>query len=260
MIEHNFKKKFGQNFISDKNLLAAIVRDSDVKKEDKVLEIGAGAGTLTEIISQSAKKVVSFEIDKDLQARLFELNLSNVNFVFDDVMKYETKQIDDMFDGKYKLIANLPYYITTPIIFKFLCESKKVESLCVMVQKEVAQRMVAKEGGKDYGVLSIMIDFYGEAFIAREVGRKNFYPIPDVDSAVVVIKIDRNKNSKIDGRKYFRFIQACFSMRRKTIKNNLLKLGLDKEKIENLSQSVLSSRPEMLSESQFKDIYQKIFS
>lgn len=259
MIDHNFKKKFGQNFISDKNLLCAIANDAEVGPDDQVLEIGAGAGTLTQIISQNAKKVVSFEIDKDLQPTLVGLNLKNTTFVFDDVMKNSTDDIEKNFDGEYKLIANLPYYITTPIIFKFLGESKKLKSLCIMVQKEVAERIVAKKGGKDYGVLSIMIDFYGHAQITRGVDRKNFYPVPNVDSAVVVIDVDRKKHADIDGQEFFRFIQTCFSMRRKTLKNNLLRLNIGKEKVLSLPQNLLESRPESLSIDEFIDLYKKIF-
>ena len=136
MIEHNFKKKFGQNFISDKNLLAAICQDAGVDKNCDVLEIGAGAGTLTSEISQNARKVVSYEIDNDLKEHLLSLNLQNTKFVFGDVMDYSTKEIEDNFEGEYKIIANLPYYITTPIIFKFLNESDKLSSLTIMVQKQ----------------------------------------------------------------------------------------------------------------------------
>lgn len=260
MIDHNFKKKFGQNFISDKNLLCAIVNDAEVSGDDEVLEIGAGAGTLTQIISQNAKKVVSFEIDKDLKDRLLGLELKNTTFVFDDVMKHDISNIEKYFDGHYKLIANLPYYITTPIIFKFLGESEKIDSLCIMVQKEVAQRIVAQKGSKDYGVLSIMIDFYGDATITRMVDRKNFYPVPNVDSAVVLIKTTKNKYGDIDGQQFFRFIQTCFSMRRKTLKNNLNKLSVDKQKLLNLPSATLSARPEALSTAQFVELYQKIFN
>lgn len=259
MIEHEFKKKFGQNFISDKNLLSAIVRDAQVSSNDEVLEIGAGAGALTQIISQNAKKVVSYEIDKDLVDVLSSLKLKNTKFVFDDVMKYDTEDIERDFDGRYKLIANLPYYITTPIIFKFLGESEKIESLCIMVQKEVAERIVAKCGGKDYGVLSVMIDFFGDSQITRIVDRKNFYPVPNVDSAVVLIKINKNKYSNINKKLFFKFIQTCFSMRRKTLKNNLLKLNIEKSKILNLPEKILNSRPEKLSTAEFVDLYQKIF-
>ena len=259
MIEHEFKKKFGQNFISDKNLLSAIVRDAQVSSNDEVLEIGAGAGALTQIISQNAKKVVSYEIDKDLVDVLSSLKLKNTKFVFNDVMKYDTEDIERDFEGRYKLIANLPYYITTPIIFKFLGESEKIESLCIMVQKEVAERIVAKSGGKDYGVLSVMIDFFGDSQITRIVDRKNFYPVPNVDSAVVLIKINKNKYSNINKKLFFKFIQTCFSMRRKTLKNNLLKLNIEKSKILNLPEKILNSRPEKLSTAEFVDLYQKIF-
>lgn len=259
MINHNFKKKFGQNFISDKNLLCAIIRDAEVSKDDQVLEIGAGAGSLTQIISQNAKKVVSYEIDNDLQSTLLGLKLKNTTFVFDDVMKQDISDIEKYFDGNYKLIANLPYYITTPIIFKFLGESQKIDSLCIMVQKEVAERIIAKKGGKDYGVLGIMVDFYGDASITRVVDRKNFYPVPNVDSAVVVIKINKNKYPGIDGEHFFRFIQTCFSMRRKTLKNNLSRLKIDKKILDSLPQNILSTRPETLSTSEFVELYQKIF-
>ena len=260
MIEHNFKKKFGQNFISDKNLLSAIVEDANVTKEDDVLEIGAGAGTLTSMISASAKKVVSFEIDNDLKEHLLSLNLENVEFVFGDIMKFEIDEIEKNFNSTYKMIANLPYYITTPIIFKFLNNSKKISSLCIMVQKEVAERIVAKKGSKDYGVLSVMIDFYGNARISRIVNRNMFYPKPNVDSAVVVIDIDRDKYKNIDPEKFYRFIQTCFSMRRKTLKNNLGKLSIKKDKLSNLSPEILEKRAENFSTDEFINIYTNIFN
>ena len=115
-----FKKKFGQNFISDRNLLCAIADDAKIDKQTNVLEIGAGAGSLTAVLDEKAKKVVSFEIDKDLQEHLLSLDLKNTNFVFGDFMDADIKEVEKMFDGKYKVVANLPYYITTPIIFKFL--------------------------------------------------------------------------------------------------------------------------------------------
>ena len=254
MINHNFKKKFGQNFLNDKNLLKAIVNDAKLNAKDEVLEIGAGTGTLTKIISQTAKKVVSYEIDKDLEPHLTSLSLKNVTFKIKDIMQLPLEEIENDFEGKYKIIANLPYYITSPIIFKFLNNSKKIESLTIMVQKEVAQRIVAPVGTKDYGVLSIMINFYGQAFISRSVNRKMFTPVPNVDSAVVVIKAE--KKYDIDGEHFFRFIQQCFSMRRKTLKNNLKCYG---DKLNNLSQEMLSLRAEMLSLDQLIDIYRNIF-
>ena len=257
MINHNFKKKFGQNFISDKNLLSAIVEDGQVDGDD-VLEIGAGAGTLTSEISKKAKRVVSYEIDKDLECELLSLNLKNVKFVFDDVMKYDIAEIEKDFEGDYKIIANLPYYITTPIIFKFLNGSKRVQSMTLMVQKEVAERMVAKVGTKDYGVLSVMLGFFGRTFVTRIVDRKMFYPVPNVDSAVVRIEIDREKCQNLDTEKFFRFIQTCFSMRRKTLKNNLSKLSKP-QKLALIDEQILSKRAEMLSLEQFENIFRIFF-
>ena len=122
-----FKKKYGQNFLSDKNLLKAICTDAGVDKASEVLEIGAGAGSLTEVLSEFAKKVVSFEIDKDLQEQLLGLGLSNVEFVFEDFMKKSMEDVEKLFESEFKVVANLPYYITTPIIFKLLEESDKVK-------------------------------------------------------------------------------------------------------------------------------------
>lgn len=220
-MEHNFKKKFGQNFLSDKNLLSAIVSDAEICEEDNVLEIGAGGGALTIPLSQKAKKVVSYEIDKELESHLLSLNLKNTTFVFKDALKEDIKSIEEHFNGQsFKLVANLPYYITTPLLFKFLEESEKVNSLTIMVQKEVAERMIAKEGGKDYGVLSVMVGFFGNAKITRIVGRQMFFPQPNVDSAVVNIK--RNPRfEKVDRKAFYSFVKTCFSMRRKTLANNL---------------------------------------
>lgn len=259
MIDHEFKKKFGQNFISDKNLLNAICDDADVCEKDEVLEIGAGAGTLTSAISQRAKKVISYEIDKDLESHLLSLDLKKVKFVFGDIMNFELNEIEKDFEGSYKMIANLPYYITTPIIFKFLNNSQKISSLTIMVQKEVAERIVAGVGGKEYGVLSIMTAFYGQAEINRIVSRKMFFPQPNVDSAVVTIKIDREKYKNINGDEFYNFIKSAFSMRRKTLKNNLSHSGINKEKLSLISEEILSKRAENFNIDQLLDIYLKIF-
>lgn len=250
-----YKKKFGQNFISDKNLLNAIVQDAEILPEDEVLEIGAGAGSLTTILSESAKKVVSFEIDRDLSAVLQKLNLKNVEFVFDDFLKYQMSEIEKKFKKNYKVVANLPYYITTPIIFRLLEDGKKIESLTVMVQKEVALRVCAREGGKDYGVLSVMCQFFGEPKIKRIIGRQMFYPEPNVDSALLNIKIDRNKFEDVDREKFSNFIKVCFAMRRKTLLNNLSQI-YTKEFLKNtLDENILALRPESLSVFKFIEIY-----
>ncbi len=257
MKDFNFKKKFGQNFISDKNLLSAIVNDAEIDEGDDVLEIGAGAGSLTTALSKVAKKVVSYEIDEDLKDYLLSLGLDNVKFVFGDVMDFTTEKIEEDYSGSYKLVANLPYYITTPILFKFI-SSHRLKSMTIMVQKEVAQRIVAKAGSKDYGILSVMIAYYGEASYKRTVNRNLFRPQPNVDSAIVTIKCSKNKYEGVDDEKFYKFISSMFAMRRKTINNNLRHAGYDSEKIALLGQDILSNRAENFNLDDLIEIYKKI--
>ena len=261
MIDHKFKKKFGQNFISDTNLLRAIVTDAGVNKDDEVLEIGAGAGTLTKELALSAKKVVSYEIDKDLQDILLSERPENVKYYFEDALAKKTSEIEKDFLEGYKVVANLPYYITTPLIFKFLEESDRVESITIMVQKEVAERLVAPVGGKVYGILTVMANFYGKAEIKRIVKRTLFFPQPNVDSAIVRIDIDREKYKEIDKQKFSSFVRGAFAMRRKTLSNNLsASLGLSKEKLkEFISESDIAKRAEGFDCETFVKFYKNIF-
>ena len=247
----NFKKKYGQNFLTDKNLLNAIVRDADIKKDDFVVEIGAGAGALTEVLSQNAREVLAFEIDEELRGTLLSLQLKNVNFRFEDFMKVDLSELNEPF----KVVANLPYYITTPIIFKLLEETDKLLSQTIMVQKEVAERMVAKPSG-DYGLLSVMLAFYGEAKITRIVKRNMFHPEPNVDSAVVTLEIQ--KKFDVDKKKFYNFVKTAFSMRRKTLLNNLSTL-YDKEKLKRVfGEEFLKRRAETLTIEEFVEAYKKI--
>lgn len=247
----NFKKKYGQNFLTDKNLLNAIVRDAGIKKDDFVVEIGAGAGALTEVLSQNAREVLAFEIDEELRETLLSLQLKNVNFRFEDFMKVDLSELNEPF----KVVANLPYYITTPIIFKLLEETDKLLSLTIMVQKEVAERMVAKPSG-DYGLLSVMLAFYGEAKITRIVKRNMFQPEPNVDSAVVTLEIQ--KRFDVDKKKFYNFVKTAFSMRRKTLLNNLSAL-CDKEKLKRVfGEEFLKRRAETLTIEEFVEAYKKI--
>ena len=214
-----FNKKYGQNFIFDTNLLSAIVRDSGVAKDDEVLEIGAGAGTLTETLSKTCKNVVAYEIDNNLKDILSEKfsNKDNVKIIFADALKTNLCEIENNFKNKYNIVANLPYYITTPLIFKFI-ESKKVQSITIMVQKEVAERMVANVNTSDYGILTVMLNFYGDVKITRIVKRQCFTPMPNVDSAVVKISL---KIAICDSKIFSDIVHKSFAMRRKTILNNL---------------------------------------
>ncbi|MBE7075560.1 MAG: ribosomal RNA small subunit methyltransferase A [Clostridiales bacterium] len=252
-----FKKKFGQNFISDKNLLNAIAEDAEISSEDEVLEIGAGAGSLTEVLGEKASKVVSFEIDKDLQQHLLGLNLENVEFIFQDFMKTQMQDVESRFSKNYKVVANLPYYITTPIIFRLLEESSKLDSLTIMVQKEVAERICASVGGKDYGILTVMTNFYGMPKITRIIKRQMFFPVPNVDSALLNIKLE-SKYPNIDAQKFSKFVKACFSMRRKTLLNNLSTL-IAKEKLKSvLDEQTLGRRAETISLQEFVILFEKL--
>ncbi len=215
-----FNKQFGQNFISDKNLLSAIVSDAGVTSDDTVVEVGAGAGALTYELATVAKKVISYEIDKNLKSVLEEKLkvFDNVDLIFADALKESEEEISRRAGGVFKLVANLPYYITTPLIFKFL--EMPVKSITVLVQKEVAERMCAKAGDDAYGVLSVGIALFGTARITRIVKRQMFYPVPDVDSALVNITFDSKLTT--EQRKAVReVVKTAFAMRRKTLYNNL---------------------------------------
>lgn len=257
-MEFQTKKKFGQNFLTDKNLLSAIVCDAEIQKEDEVLEIGPGMGALTEALSQEAKRVVSFEIDNDLKDILLSKKLKNVDFYFEDIMYKNLADIEKLFSGEFKLVANLPYYITSPILFKFL-GSKKVKSITVMVQKEVADRIVANSGGKDYGVLSVSVAVYGKAKIIRNVSRNMFNPVPNVDSAVVRIDIV-NIYQIEDYKRFFEFVKIIFSMRRKTLLNNLSHgYSFSKLKLEEIfGREELKKRAEQFSVLEIVELYKKI--
>lgn len=249
MKNFNFKKKFGQNFLTDKNLLASICEDAQISSVDQVLEIGAGMGALTVPLCERAGKVVSYEIDNELKDHLLALGLQNLTLHFEDALEKPLDEIESEFDGEYKLVANLPYYITSPLIFKFL-ESDKLKQLTVMVQKEVGERIVAQRGNKDYGVLSLSCGFFGKAKITRRVSRQMFTPAPDVDSCIVTLEIEKNKFD-LDKTTFFKLIKTAFGSRRKTLLNNLsaglnvaknVLLGLDFD---------LSRRAEQLSIEEF---------
>ena len=226
-----YKKKFGQNFIFDGNLLSSIVADSKINSDSEVLEIGAGAGTLTKKLCSVAKHVVSYEIDKSLTNILTKLEreFPNLKVVFQDALKTPLKEIESNFSSNFVIVANLPYYITSPLIFKFL--DSKATALTVMVQKEVADRFFAKPNSKDYGIPTVMINYCADVEYLRTVNRKMFTPSPNVDSALIRIIKNPNKQ-KAENEKFFKeMVKASFSSRRKTLVNNLISYGLPKEKI-----------------------------
>lgn len=236
--DFHFKKSLGQNFLTDCNILANIVQAADVEPDDLVLEVGPGAGVLTRYLAEKAKKVVAVELDRTLLPVLTEslADFSNIEILHGDVMQLDLRHI--MREGSWKVVANLPYYITTPIIFSFLEKRLPLKSLTVMVQKEVAERMVALPGGKDYGNLSVVVQYYSKPRIVFNVPKTVFLPQPDVDSAVINLALYSEPVVKLRNEKdFFRVVKAAFSQRRKTLRNCLKNgLNLDKEKLERLFQ------------------------
>lgn len=229
----HYNKALGQNFITDGNLLSAIVSDSGVDSGDTVVEIGTGAGTLTRAIAAKAKKVFSFELDKNLISVL-DLSLKgldNVEVIFKDVLKMTDGELKEIVGGEFKVVANLPYYVTTPMIMRFLESGLDVKSITVMVQKEVADRFIATVGSKEYAAVSLAVQMRGEAKVTRIVNRQMFFPMPNVDSAVVKIDVDKNKLHGVDLSALSRLVRISFAMRRKMLTNNLMSgYGLSREK------------------------------
>lgn len=218
------KKKFGQNFLIDSNIINKIIEESKIDKNCGVIEIGPGIGSLTEKLSESAKKVLCYEIDEDMIEILKDnIKTNNVKIIKQDFLKADlSKELDYFSDCEnIKVVSNLPYYITTPIIFKLLEEKNEINDFYFMVQKEVGQRLTDKKNSKDYNSLSVAIDFQADARICFFVGRNCFYPAPNVDSVIINIQKEQ-KNYDIDNQKDFlRFVQNIFQLRRKTFVNNV---------------------------------------
>lgn len=219
----HFKKQFGQNFISDKNLLASIVAASGIDKNTTVVEIGCGAGTLTRAIAETAKKVYAFDVDVALQPVLAETlaGLDNVEVIFRDFMKLNLPEFETEI-GDYTVVANLPYYITTPLVTKLLEESERVQGISVMVQEEVADRFCAAPNTPEYGAITAAIALKGKAKVVKRVSRALFYPRPNVDSAVVKIEFERGKIQVKSEKAYRQTVKCAFLNRRKTLENNLV--------------------------------------
>ena len=234
------KKRFGQNFLIDARVLDKIIQGAEITKDDTVLEIGPGVGTMTQALSRAAGKVIAVEIDKDL-IPVLEKTLAgceNVTVVNADIMDVDLCEIAARAGRPIKVVANLPYYITTPILMKLLEEKVPIESITVMVQKEVAERMQAAPGGKDYGALSLAVQYYCEAEVIAKVPSNCFIPRPGVDSAVIklTLRSDPQKNAgEEDTEHMFRLIRQSFSQRRKTLSNTLradASLGISREAVE----------------------------
>ncbi len=224
--EHNvrLKKVYGQNFLTDQTLLNEIVEKANVTEKDVVLEIGCGAGALTSVLAQHVKKVVGYEIDLSLKPLLNEVlaEFDNVEIVFSDIMKNKLSDIEKKLGGEYVLVANLPYYITTPIVMRFLEEAKNLKAMVIMVQEEVAERFASGKSNSDYGAITVGINLRGSAEIVMLVPREKFTPPPNVDSAVVKITLDKNKFMGVDFSSVREVVRIAFSSRRKMLVNNLM--------------------------------------
>lgn len=244
--EFTFQKKFGQNFLIDAHVIDKILRAADITKEDVVLEIGPGFGTMTQYLAERAKEVIAVEIDKNLIPILHETlgEYDNVTILCDDILKVDLEALaQEKNDGKpLKVVANLPYYITTPIIMGIFEKHVPVSSVTVMVQKEVADRMQAGPGTKDYGALSLAVQYYAEPYIAANVPPNCFMPRPNVGSAVIrLTKWDKPKVTVSDEHLMFQLIRASFNQRRKTLQNgihNSPELAFTKEQVVNALESM----------------------
>lgn len=222
----NFQKKYGQNFLIDTSVLERIIRAAGITGEDLCLEIGPGIGTMTQYLAEAAREVVAVEIDKNLIPILEETlsDYGNVTVINDDILKVDLNRIvEERNEGRpIKVVANLPYYITTPIIMGLFEKQVPVKSITVMVQKEVAERMQAGPGTKDYGALSLAVQYYAEPEVVAKVPPNCFIPRPNVGSAV--IRLTRHEKPAVqveDEKKMFSLIKASFGQRRKTLVNSL---------------------------------------
>lgn len=234
------KKRLGQNFLINPEVISDILDYAQITKEDVVLEIGPGVGFVTEQLVKHAKKVIAVELDEEAIKELQKLDCDNLEIIHNDILKTDLSKLAN--GEKLKVVANIPYYITSPIIAHLLGEIDDlnnanrgvIEDIILMVQEEVANRIVAteKSSAKQYGLLTILSQFWADCSIIRLVGRKSFYPAPKVNSALVSLKVRKEPLLKLEDYTFFRkTIKAGFAQRRKTLKNCLLGAGFEKEKI-----------------------------
>ena len=259
------KKRLGQNFLVNPEVIADIIDFAQITKDDVGLEIGPGVGFVTEQLVKHAKKVIAVELDEEAIKELEKLDCDNLQIIHNDILKTD---LSDLCEEKIKVVANIPYYITSPIIAHLLGEiddlenknRNKIIDIILMVQEEVARRIVATENSasKQYGLLTILSQFWADCSIIRLVGRRSFYPAPKVNSALVSLKVRKEPLLKLSDYKHFRkTIKAAFSQRRKTLKNCLVGAGFDKEKVAQvISQMGLDEniRGEKLSIAQFGEL------
>lgn len=261
------KKQFGQNFLIDKNILNKIIEISNVSKDDTIIEIGPGMGCLTEYLCLNAKKVICYEIDKDMVQILQDTLLTkydNVEVINEDFLKTDLSAYNNEESTEnVKVVANLPYYITTPIIFKLLSETK-IKQFTFMVQKEVGERLTGKPNTKDYNALSVAMNFKSDSKIAYRVKPNSFYPAPNVDSVLLLVKTKKTDCEPNLEAKFLKFVQDIFSQRRKTIINNLAgKYGYNKQQLIEIfgrERLNINLRAETLDCNDILDLYKRLLA
>ncbi len=263
------KKRLGQNFLVDENIITKIINEASVNKDDTVIEVGAGAGFVTEKLAEFAKNVIAIELDENAIEVLQKIPCDNIQIIHQDILK---TNISELVKEPVKIIANIPYYITSPIIVHLLGEidelvsknRQSIKEIILMVQYEVAKRIIANEKSpsKDYGLLSILVNYRAETEFICKVPAKSFYPAPKVDSALLKLKIRKNPLVELANPKLFRrIIKAAFGTRRKTLKNALLQGGFSGEAISKAFEKTGISpdrRGETLSIEEFKVLTETI--
>lgn len=265
------KKRLGQNFLINGEVIANIIDYAEISPEDTVIEIGPGVGFVTEQLIKHAKQVIAIELDEDAIRELEKLNAPNLKIIHKDILKTDLSELSE---GKVKVVANIPYYITSPIIAHLLGEiddlnnknRNKITDILLMVQEEVARRMVATENSpsKQYGLLTILSQFWADVEIKELVGRRSFFPAPKVNSALVKLIVREKPKLQLTNYTHFRkTVKAAFSQRRKNIKNCLLSGGFSKEKIQQAMQKLNldeNTRGEKLSIETFGELSEALLS
>lgn len=243
------KRHLGQVFLYDPSILRRIVQVAQLSEEDLIVEIGPGLGRLTKMLAERVKNVIAIELDEELfeELKVQLADYNNVKLIHGDALKYTYENLPE-----FKVVANIPYYITTPLIFRLLDTRKNLKSMTLTIQKEVAERIVAASGGKDYGVLSVMVQYYAEPKLKFIIPKGAFRPVPKIDSALVHFKILEKPSVQVqDEEFFFRVVKMAFSQRRKMISNALR--GLREDIKEKLAEAGIDSnrRPETLSIEEF---------
>lgn len=248
MEKHVFKKKFGQNFLNDKSIINNITSSINPTEDDLIIEIGPGSGALTKNLVKYNSNLICYEVDKDLETTLNQITNDKTQIIFDDFLKRDIQSDISKIDYKnLYIIGNLPYYITTPIILSIIESRVVVKEMVFMVQKEVAERFSAKPGSKEYGSISVLLNYYFDIKKLFDVSRTKFYPIPNVDSSVIKL-VKKDNILPVNFEKFNKLVKDSFQYKRKNIRNNLKSYDLNKvESVLTKYGYSLSSRSEELS-------------